>query len=157
MKKGRWGWAATTVMLALSGSLFAHHSLSEFDTTKAVIVKGPIVLIERVNPHQFLFIEQPTSHGGIERWAVEGPSANNLTRKGLDAKFKVGDVVEACGYVMKESLDHPHTVWTGAKITGRILSAETMVLPNGTKTQWNDYGHHRCEPVDGHQHIGTPR
>jgi len=66
----------------------------------------------------------------------------------------VGDVVEACGYVMKESLERPHTVWTGARITGRVLTAETMVLPDGTKARWNDYGFHRCIPVeDGHHSV----
>jgi hypothetical protein len=161
MKKATSGWIAAIVMLASfhsGGSLLAHHSLAEFDTTTAVTVKGAIVLIQRVNPHEFVFVEQQTNNGGTERWAVEGPSTNTLSRRGLERKFKVGDVVEACGYVMKESLEHPHTVWTGAKLTGRILTAETMVMPDGIKVRWNDYGFHRCPPVDdGHQHVSPPR
>ena len=58
MKKTLSGWTAAVVMLASAGSLAAHHSLSQFDTTTAVTVKGTIVLFERINPHSILFLDQ---------------------------------------------------------------------------------------------------
>src|SRR2546423_1576946 len=99
MKKMMAGWIAALV-LASAGSLVAHHSLSQFDTTTPVTVKGTIVLIERINPHSILFVDQKGEDGKTERWAVEGPGILQLKRMGIDTEaLKVGGVIEACGYI----------------------------------------------------------
>jgi hypothetical protein len=67
MKKRMAGWTAAVVVLASAGSLVAHHSLSQFDTTKAVRVKGAIFRFERVNPHSILFVDQKGEDGQIQR------------------------------------------------------------------------------------------
>jgi len=157
------GWTLVILVVASATPMIAHHSLSGFDTTKAVTVKGPIVLIQKVNPHSFVFIEQLDTRGRIERWAVEGPTPNFLSRTGLERALKVGDVVEACGYVMKADFELRRVATTGPSsktISGRVITAETLVLADGKKTRWSDYGHHLCFPPDyddGHRHVGAPR
>src|SRR5215831_2148696 len=97
---------ATILMLVLAGPLAAHHSLSEFDTTTAVRVKGVIVLFDRVNPHSILFVDEERANGQIQRWAVDGPAARQLSRMGLDKEaFRAGDVVEVWGYATSPGVE----------------------------------------------------
>ena len=82
MKKTMAGWIGSRVVLVSAGSLAAHHSLSQFDTTTAVTVKGTIVRFELVNPHSILFVDQKGEDGQIQRWAVEGPGVTQLNENG---------------------------------------------------------------------------
>ena len=135
------------VAVVPAGSLLAHHSLANFDTTTAVRVKGTVVEFRQINPHSFIFLNQTDTDGVTRRWAVEGPSLLQLTRKGLASDvLKPGDVVEVCGYLPKEAI-----VWqiasadTGATSpAGRLINAETLVMPDGKEQSWGDYGVHKC-------------
>ncbi len=151
------GWTAAVLLLASAGSLLAHHTLAQFDTTTAVRVEGVLVRFEQVNPHSLLFIDQTGRDGKVQRWAVEGPGVLQLKRLGLDlAKFKVGDTIEACGYVTKEGVEWQRTVYaepvlsrpteTSPKITltGKLMDGELVVMPDGKRLKWSDYGHHLC-------------
>jgi hypothetical protein len=138
---------AILVVCASAGSLLAHHSLANFDTTTPVRVKGTIVEFRRINPHSYIFLDQKAADGQTRRWAVEGPAINQLERKGFgqDA-LKPGDVVEVCGYVPKETI-----IWQIANpergatsISGRLINAETLVMPDGHEQSWGDYGVHKC-------------
>ena len=138
--------ACLVVLLLSAGSLLAHHSLANFDTTTAVRVKGTIVQIQKINPHSFIFLEETIAGGATQRWAVEGPSLLQLARGGLEDVLKPGDVVEACGYLPKEK-----TMWQianadprGTSLSGRLLNAEMLVMPDGKEQSWGDYGFHRC-------------
>jgi hypothetical protein len=81
------------------------------------------------------------------RWAVEGPSGLQLNRRGFPKDgLKPGDVVEVCGYVPKEAI-----MWQIAgsdpgaiSLSGRLINAETMVMPDGHEQSWGDYGVHKC-------------
>lgn len=135
--------------LLSAGSLMAHHSLANFDTTTAVRVKGTIVEIRKINPHSFIFLDETNADGTTQRWAVEGPALLHLTRSGLADVLKPGDVVEACGYLPKEK-----TIWQiadadgrGNSRSGRLLNAEVLVMPDGKEQNWGDYGFHRCFPA----------
>jgi len=158
MKKMMAGWAVA-VMLASAVSLVAHHSLAQFDTTTGVTVKGTVVVFELVNPHSFIFIDEKAKDGQIHRWAIEGPGVNQLTRLGVERlTLKAGDVIEACGYVMKEGLASQRTTpepislslrdKTPKGVSGEILTGETLVMPDGKKQVWSDYGHHKCLGTD---------
>jgi hypothetical protein len=147
MKTIATGWLALVVSLVPVGALLAHHSLANFDTTRAVRVKGTIVQIHHINPHSFIFLEEKDPDGGSRRWAAEGPSIVQLTRSGVakDA-VKPGDVVEVCGYVPKEPI-----VWQIASadpgatsLAGRLINAEVLVMPDGQEQNWGDYGVHKC-------------
>jgi hypothetical protein len=149
-------WIAAVAVLASAGSLVAHHSLSQFDTTKAVTVKGTVVLYKRVNPHSIIFVDQVGADGKLQRWAVEGPGVNLLERRHITKEaFKAGDVIEACGYVTKEGVESQRTIdtepislslkaTTPKSMSGRLLTGETLVMPDGRKEVWTDYGHHKC-------------
>jgi hypothetical protein len=55
-------------------------------------------------------------------------------------------VVEVCGYAPKEPI-----VWQiesadpgAASPAGRLINAETLVMPDGKEQSWGDYGVHKC-------------
>ena len=139
----------TVVLVALvpAGSLLAHHSLANYDTTKAVRVKGTVTEFREINPHSFIFLNETDTNGVTRRWAVEGPSILQLKRTGFASHApKPGDVVEVCGYVPKEAI-----VWqiasadTGATSpAGRLINGETLVMSDGKEQSWGDYGVHKC-------------
>lgn len=143
------GCVAALVALAPAASALAHHSLANHDTTKAVRVKGTIVQFNKINPHSFIYVEERLADGQIRRWAVEGPGIFQLQRKGLDNLVTVGDVVEVCGYPPKEN-----TIWQissadgKTSLAGRLLTAELIVLSDGGKQEWEDYGFHHCFAPD---------
>jgi hypothetical protein len=142
------GWV---VLLAIvpAGSLLAHHSLADFDTTKPVRVKGTVVQVQLINPHSFIFLDEQGQDGRSRRWAIEGPSMFQLTRQGrTNDVVKPGDVVEVCGYAPREPI-----VWQIASaypaaqsIAGRLLNAELLVRPDGREQSWGDYHVHKCFP-----------
>lgn len=150
MKKIMTGGLAVLVGLVSAGSLLAHHSLTNYDTTKAVRVKGTIVQFQQINPHSFIFLDEKAPDGQTRRWAIEGPSVLQLTRMGFAKDvLKTGDVVEVCGYLPKEAIiwqivntDHTNTV----SAAGRLINAEVLVMPNGKQESWGDYGFHKCFP-----------
>jgi Family of unknown function (DUF6152) len=147
MTKRMTGWLAVLVALVPAESLWAHHSLANYDTTKAVRVKGTVVEFHQINPHSFIFLEQTDADGVTRRWAVEGPSLLQLKRRGVASDvLKRGDVVEVCGYAPKEAI-----VWQIASAdpsavspAGRLINAETLVMPDGKEQSWGDYGVHKC-------------
>src|SRR5688572_18043956 len=154
MKKFAAGWAAAIVVFASAGSLLAHHSLAQYDTTTAVSVKGTVVLFQRVNPHSILFIDQKGTGGETQRWAVEGPPVLLLERRGIGREaLKVGDVIEVCGYVTKGGIERTVNTepislslkeTTPKSVSGRLMDGELVVLANGKREVWSDYGHHKC-------------
>ena len=125
-------WAAV-LMLASASSLVAHHSLTNYDTTKAVRVKGTIVEFHQINPHSIIFLDQQGTDGQTHRWAIEGPGILQLKRSGFAKDvLKPGDAVEVCGYARKEAL-----IWQiasadgNASPAGRLINAELLVMPDG--------------------------
>lgn len=140
---------ASTLVLAIAtvGSLAAHHSLGNHDTTTPVRVKGSVIKFQPLNPHSFIFVEQTNADGSRQRWAVEGPGATQLARRGMGMDvLKPGDTLEVCGYVPKE-----RTIWQLAgtspdsvSISGRLITAELIVMPDGKELGWGDYSVHLC-------------
>ena len=156
MKRMTTAWLAVLVTLVAAGSLLAHHALTNYDTTKAVRVKGTIVQFHQINPHSFLFLDENSADGQIHHWAIEGPSGLQLNRTGFAKDLlKAGDVVEVCGYLPKEVI-----MWqiaspdSGSKSqAGRLINAEVLVMPDGKQQSWGDYGVHKCfEPGYADQH-----
>ena len=147
MKKITIGSLAILLAFVSAGSLLAHHALINYDTTKAVRVKGTIVQFHEINPHSIIFLDEKNADGQVRRWAIEGPSVLQLKRTGFaNAILKSGDVVEVCGYMPKEPI-----VWQVASpganstsISGRLINAEALVMPDGKQQSWGDYGVHKC-------------
>ncbi|HLH31036.1 MAG TPA: DUF6152 family protein [Terriglobia bacterium] len=153
MMAGRMGGL---ISLLMSGLLMAHHSLVQFDTTSPVWVKGRVVLFDRVNPHTLLVLDEKRSDGQSRRWVVEGPAAFQLSRLGIVRydKIRIGDIVEACGYVPKPGVESQRvvskeTISSNLKdVSGYRMDGELLVLPDGQKTKWSDYRAHKCLPAD---------
>ena len=150
MKQAMTGWLVAVVVLLSGGSLVAHHSLANHDTTQAVRVKGTILEFHAINPHSIIYVEEKTADGKIRRWAVEGPAGFQIARMGQQDVVKVGDVIEFCGYMPKEAV-----MWQIANpnpraqsLSGRLINAEMLVTPDGKVQSWGDYGVHKCFPPD---------
>jgi hypothetical protein len=147
MKNRMTTWIAALLAVVSAGSLQAHHSLANFDTTKAVRVKGTVVRFQQINPHSFIFLDETNTNGQTRRWAIESPSLLQLTRRGAAKDIvKPGDVIEVCGYVPKET-----TIWqiasedpAAASIAGRLINAELLVMPDGHEESWGGYGVRKC-------------
>lgn len=141
------GLLAVVAVLAFAGSAPAHHSIVRFDTTKAVRVKGTVFQFHLTNPHTFIYLDETLADGRTRRWAVEGPAARQLRRQEFaDDVLKPGDVIEVCGYVLRED-----TTWqitsadpSAPNAAGRLLNAELLVMPGGQEQSWGDYGAHKC-------------
>jgi hypothetical protein len=128
-----------------SGPTLAHHSFaSQFDNTFSVTLKGVVTSVEMVNPHSFIYIEVNTN-GAIERWALEGPGANQARRRGWERDFiiKAGDELAACGYLARRDVTPMRTESTTAKVAHRLEAAVLTTADRGTFL-WSNYGQRKC-------------
>jgi Family of unknown function (DUF6152) len=100
--------AVLAAILALIGGraahVYAHHAFgAEFDPNLPVLLKGPIVRIEWINPHTWIHVEVTKKDGAKEVWMVEGGTPNSLLRRGLKRdSLKIGQVVIVDGYQSKD-------------------------------------------------------
>ena len=125
------GSLVVLVALVSAGSVLAHHSLANFDTTKAIRVKGTVVRFHKINPHSFIYVEEKSADGQTRRWAGEGPGVLQLDRRGVAEDFlKPGDEVEVCGYAHKENV-----IWQIASATPTVGELEDAEQPAGTAEQ----------------------
>src|SRR5713226_4023973 len=63
--------------------LAAHHSFAaEYDSNKAVTLKGTIVKMEWVNPHSWLDLDVKDPDGKVSSWKLEFAAPNALYRRG---------------------------------------------------------------------------
>ena len=94
----------------------AHHAFgAEFDATRPVLLKGPIVKVEWVNPHTWIHMEVKNPAGGTEVWMIEGGSPNSLLRQGITKdSLPVGTEIVVDGY---QARDHTLKRANGRNIT----------------------------------------
>ena len=105
---------------------------------------GTVVGFDRISPHARIRLEQKDG-GQTQRWSIDGPAPNALSRMGIGEDFlKVGDVVEVCGFPLKAEFEaQPAAAPVSANPNvslGRTFSGHLLVMPNGQRRFWSDYG-----------------
>ena len=116
MRTQRFAIGVLSFAIALSSTASAHHAFGgEFDSNKPVVLKGPIMKVEWVNPHAWIHVQITKPDGTKEVWMVEGGSPNSLLRRGVtkDA-LAVGTVIVVDGY---QARDHTLLRANGRNIT----------------------------------------
>ena len=101
---------------------------------------GTVVGFDRISPHARIRLEQKDG-GQTQRWSIDGPAPNALSRMGIGEDFlKVGDVVEVCGFPLKAECDAQAAAAPVSATLGRAFSGHLLVMPNGKRRFWSDYG-----------------
>lgn len=132
--------AAAAISLSCVTVLQAHHSSGMFELTNSIWVQGTIVRFERINPHSIITLEERTKDGQVRRWAIEGPDAGQLNRRGVALDFlKAGDVVSFCGFPMKSEWLKPRSSVGTDGVPQRWVHGH-VVVRNGEKSIWGSYG-----------------
>ena len=75
------------ISLGCVTAIHAHHSSGMFELTNAIWMQGTIVRFDRINPHSIITLEEKTRDGQVRRWAIEGPDAGQLNRRGVALDF----------------------------------------------------------------------
>jgi hypothetical protein len=84
--------------LAISGSLWAHHSPSaEFDMTKKITLTGTLTSVDWINPHIKVAMTVKGEGGKLENWGFESNPPAWFRRVGVSR----ADIAKAIGQTVK--------------------------------------------------------
>ena len=115
---------------ALSSAPFAHHSISMVDIGKPEWVKGMVTEFRFQHPHVMFTLAAQDADGGARMMQVEGPNLARMARMGAGADFlKTGDVIEACGFHLKQPWYKPD-----------FIHAQVLVFADGHMRHYGPYG-----------------
>jgi hypothetical protein len=79
-------------LLAVTGSVLAHHSFAMFDQENPVDLVGTVQEFKFTSPHTFILLSVKGSDGAATVWNLEGASPSALVRDGWSSKtLKSGD------------------------------------------------------------------
>ena len=101
-------WLKLVLMVAACSAagtqVAAHHAFgAEFDPNRPLVLRGPVVKVEWVNPHAWIHLEHTTEAGEKEVWMVEGGTPNTLLRRGLNKRsLTPGTLIIVDGYQSKD-------------------------------------------------------
>ena len=96
--------ALAGLIVAAGVPAVAHHAFgAEFDPNRPVVLRGPVVKVEWVNPHTWIHVEVTGDDGDKMVWMVEGGTPNTLLRRGLSRDtVPVGAMIVVDGYQSKD-------------------------------------------------------
>ena len=91
-------------LMVSSTQSWSHHAFgAEFDPNRPLVLRGPVVKVEWVNPHAWIHLEHTNESGEKEVWMVEGGTPNTLLRRGLSRRSLMpGTVIVVDGYQSKD-------------------------------------------------------
>lgn len=94
--KRAWSTATwTLVVLALSSTVYAHHSAVMFDGSRTVSIQGTVQSYQWTNPHVWIWVQVSNGQGGTDLWGIEAANLSMARRLGMDRNsFKPGDQVK---------------------------------------------------------------
>jgi len=82
------------LLVAMTGSLLAHHSAAGIDRTASLTVAGVVKEFRWTNPHSWIDLDVTNEKGVTATWSVEMTSPAFLLRAGWKAStLKTGDKV----------------------------------------------------------------
>lgn len=107
------------------GQASAHHAFSaEFDANAPVLLRGPVVKVEWINPHAWVHIKNTNPQYRLGEWMVEGGTPNTLLRAGINRNtLKPGAEIIVRGY---QSIDKSCTPMCRA-------NGRDVTFPDGRK------------------------
>jgi hypothetical protein len=73
-------------LLALGGSVMAHHSYAMFDPDNPIDLAGVVQEFKFGSPHTFIILKVKNADGSTTSWSLEGLSATALVREGWSSK-----------------------------------------------------------------------
>ena len=96
--------AGVLLLVTAAAPVLAHHAFgAEFDPNRPVLLRGPVVKVEWVNPHAWIHMEVTNEDGSTEVWMVEGGTPNTLLRRGLRRdSILPGTLIIVDGYQSKD-------------------------------------------------------
>jgi hypothetical protein len=102
--------------IAAAGSVWAHHSIPQFDFTKSVTYTGTIVAFTTINPHTRMVIELKDVKG-TRRVEFMGHSITSMFRNGYrKGMLKVGDKITVSAAPNKDGTEGGYV--TGGHVKG---------------------------------------
>jgi hypothetical protein len=82
-------------LLLSASAAFAHLSVvGEFDTGKAVTLKGTISKVQWMNPHIFVYLDVKEADGTVSSWALETLPTAMMRKAGLSKEAVMGTAGE---------------------------------------------------------------
>jgi hypothetical protein len=109
---------AIAAVLMSASAAFPHHSVvGEFDTGKALTLKGSISKIQWMNPHIFVYLDVKDADGTVSSWALETLPTAMMRKAGLTKEAVMGTPGEAVTVLIIPARDGTkHLGWI-SKIT----------------------------------------
>ena len=148
---------AAALALTCAGSVQAHHSHLDYQTTP-IWISGTVTRFELKNPHAITTLEGRSENGQALVWTVEGPSLTELDRrKGSDEYLpKVGDTLEVCAYLYRpieeiasdarlvpyldDSILRRLEATTSEGASPRLILGHLLVTTGGAMRVWEPFG-----------------
>ncbi len=112
-------------LLALSGTVTAHHSYAMFDPDNPIELVGVVQEFKFGSPHTFILFRVKGPDGSATVWSLEGLSASALVRDGWSGKaINAGDELKLTISPLRSGA--PGGAWTTNKI--KFLDGRPVVI-----------------------------